>query len=60
MHILVVEDEKKTASFIRKALQAESFVVDVMHHGHGALMAATATPFDAIVLDITCSRVATV
>ncbi len=52
MRILVVEDEKKTASFIRKALQAESFAVDVVHHGHEALTAATATPFDAIVLDI--------
>ncbi len=29
MRILVVENEKKTASFIRKALQAESLVVDV-------------------------------
>ena len=52
MRILVVEDEKKTASFIRKALQAESFAVDVVHHGLDALTAATATPFDAIVLDI--------
>ena len=25
MRVLVVEDEKKTASFIRKALQAEGF-----------------------------------
>ena len=52
MRILVVEDEKKTASFIRKALQAESFAVDVVPHGLDALTAATTTPFDAIVLDI--------
>src|SRR6185436_13907905 len=52
MRVLVVEDEKKTASFIRKALQAESFAVDVTHNGHDALAAACATPFDAIVLDI--------
>lgn len=52
MRILVVEDDKKTASFIRKALQAESFAVDVLHRGDDALAAATTTPFDAIVLDI--------
>lgn len=50
--MLVVEDEKKTASFIRKALQAESFAVDVSHDGEDALMLAGNTPFDAIVLDI--------
>jgi heavy metal response regulator len=52
MRVLVVEDEKKTASFIRKALQAENFAVDVTHNGDDALAAASATPFDAIVLDI--------
>ena len=52
MRVLVVEDEKKTASFIRKALQAEGFAVDVTHNGDDALATASTTPFDAIVLDI--------
>jgi two-component system, OmpR family, response regulator len=52
MRVLVVEDERKTASFIRKALQAEGFAVDVCHNGTEALAAATTTPFDSIVLDI--------
>jgi len=52
MRVLVVEDEKKTASFVRKALQADSFAVDVMANGEDALLAAAGTPFDAIVLDI--------
>ena len=52
MRILVVEDEKKTASFIRKALQAEGFAVDVCRNGADALAAASTTPFDGIVLDI--------
>ena len=52
MRVLVVEDEKKTASFIRKALQAEGFAADVCHRGDDALAALAATPFDAVVLDI--------
>ena len=52
MRILVVEDEKKTAAFIRKALQSEGFAVDVCGNGNDALAAATTTPFDALVLDI--------
>jgi two-component system copper resistance phosphate regulon response regulator CusR len=52
MRVLVVEDERKTASFVRKALQAESFAVDMVANGADALLAAANTPFDAIVLDI--------
>ena len=52
MRVLVVEDEKKTASFVRKALQAEGFAVDVCYHGDAALAATRTTPFDGIVLDI--------
>jgi DNA-binding response OmpR family regulator len=52
MRVLVVEDEKKTASFVRKALQTEGFAVDVCHNGDDALIAASHTLFDGIVLDI--------
>jgi DNA-binding response OmpR family regulator len=52
MRVLVVEDEKKTALFIRKALQAENFAVDICNDGEDAIAAAAATPFDAMVLDI--------
>jgi two-component system, OmpR family, response regulator len=52
MRVLVVEDERKTASFVRKALQAEGFAVDACHNGDDALAAARTAPFDAIVLDI--------
>jgi DNA-binding response OmpR family regulator len=52
MRILVVEDERKTASFIRKALQSEGFAVDVCPDGSAALLLANGTPFDGIVLDI--------
>src|SRR5438132_13088587 len=52
MRVLVVEDEKKTASFIRKALQAEGFAVDVCHNGEDAWSALSLTSFDAVILDI--------
>lgn len=52
MRVLVVEDEKKTASFIRKALQEAGFVVDMLHHGDEVVPAVAHTPFDVAVLDI--------
>jgi len=52
MRVLVVEDEKKTAAFVRKALHAEGFAVDVCHTGEEAWATARATAYDAIILDI--------
>lgn len=52
MRVLVVEDEKKTASFIRKALAAEGFVVEMAHNGDDGLVLANTNSFDAVVLDI--------
>ena len=52
MRVLVVEDERKTASFIRSALEAEHIAVDLCHNGPQALAGAMGVTFDAIVLDI--------
>ena len=52
MKILVIEDEKKIASFIRKGLEAQGFVVDVCHHGDEGFTVVTTRPYDAVVLDI--------
>jgi DNA-binding response OmpR family regulator len=52
MRVLVVDDDKKTAGFISKALKSDGFAVDVLHHGDDALNAVLVTPFDAVVLDI--------
>ncbi len=52
MKVLVVEDEKKIASFIRKGLEAEGFVVDVCLEGTTGFSLATTRPYDALVLDI--------
>ncbi len=52
MRILVVEDEKKLANFLRQGLSEEGFAVDVIRHGDEALAAASSVPYDALVLDI--------
>jgi heavy metal response regulator len=52
MHILVVEDEKKVASFIRRGLESEHYEVDVAHDGAEGLGRALATDYDLAILDI--------
>lgn len=52
MRVLVVDDDKKTASFVSKALASDGFVADVLHSGDDALEAISENAFDAVVLDI--------
>ena len=52
MKVLVIEDEKKIASFVRKGLEAEGFVVDVCLDGDTGFVLATSRPYDVLVLDI--------
>ena len=52
MRVLLVEDDKKTAAFIAKALRAEGFAVDHLDDGDEALAVLSTTPFDGVVLDI--------
>ena len=52
MKILVVEDEKRVANFISRALRENSYDVDIAATGERALEMAAATPYDSILLDI--------
>ena len=52
MRILVVEDEKKIAAFIRKGLAEAGFNPLLCARGDDALQLATTERFDAIVLDV--------
>jgi DNA-binding response OmpR family regulator len=52
MKVLVVEDEKRIAGFIRKGLEEQGFVVDYSADGDEAYTLATTQQYDAIVLDI--------
>jgi DNA-binding response OmpR family regulator len=52
MKILVVEDERKIASFVQKGLKEFGFVPDIVSRGDDALEIIVDNAYDAIVLDI--------
>src|SRR4030042_1303412 len=52
MRILVVEDERRIADFIRKGLSEHGYAVDVAGDGEEALDWPEVAEFDVIVLDI--------
>jgi DNA-binding response OmpR family regulator len=52
MRILVVEDERKIAGFIRQGLEEHGFDVEVSANGNEAYTLATTRPYDTIILDI--------
>jgi heavy metal response regulator len=52
MRILVVEDEAKVGSFIRRALEEESYAVDLCADGPGSLDLARDSSYDLIILDV--------
>jgi two-component system, OmpR family, response regulator len=53
MRVLIVEDELRMASLIRRGLVGEGVAADVAPNGEAALISAAAHPYDAIVLDVT-------
>lgn len=52
MRILVVEDQPKMASFIKKGLNAQGYLVDVSETGMGAESLISENAYDLIVLDV--------
>jgi DNA-binding response OmpR family regulator len=52
VRVLVVEDERRMASYICQALLEESFAVDCAHDGKAALELALTYSYDVIVLDL--------
>jgi two-component system OmpR family response regulator len=52
MRVLIVEDQAKMASLIRRGLRQEGMAADVASEGEEALVKAGATEYDAIVLDV--------
>ena len=52
MRILVVEDDRKVASFLQKGLEQEGNAVDVLNDGDDAGLQAKIVDYDCVVLDL--------
>jgi two-component system, OmpR family, response regulator len=52
MRVLIVEDDLRMASLVRRGLAGEGLAADVASTGEDALWMAQAHPYDAIVLDV--------
>lgn len=52
MRILLVEDDQRVASFIRRGLTAERFAVDVAGDGQQGLDLAVSKEYDLLILDL--------
>jgi two-component system copper resistance phosphate regulon response regulator CusR len=52
MRILVIEDELKTAAYLRKGLEESGYAVDVANDGPQGLILAQEEEYDVIVLDV--------
>jgi two-component system copper resistance phosphate regulon response regulator CusR len=56
MRVLIVEDDAALASFVRKGLEAEHYVVDVAADGEQARAMATEFDYDLLTLDLILPR----
>jgi len=52
MRILIVEDEKRLASFIKKGLEEQFYAVDVANNGEDGEYLAFTNDYDLLILDI--------
>jgi DNA-binding response OmpR family regulator len=52
MKLLLVEDDKKIATIVKRGLEAEGFTVEVSFDGENGLWLATEGSYDLIILDI--------
>lgn len=52
MHLLIVEDESKTAAYLEKGLREAGFAVDVAADGDTGLSRAASGRYDLLILDV--------
>ena len=57
MRILVIEDEKKIANFIKRGLKEEGYAVDTADDGEQGYFMATTQDYDLIVLDLMLPKI---
>ncbi len=51
MRVLIIEDERKIANALKKALQRESYAVDVSYDGDDGWTMASTEPYDVMIID---------
>jgi two-component system, OmpR family, copper resistance phosphate regulon response regulator CusR len=56
VRILIIEDEKKSAAFLRKGMNESGFIVDVAEDGEDGLFKALNLDYDLVVLDAMLPR----
>src|SRR5258707_3100048 len=52
MRVLVIEDDKKIASFVANGLKQSGYAVDQCGNGEEGLLMAQTVPYDAAIIDI--------
>lgn len=52
MRILLIEDEKKVASYIKRGLEEENYIVDIAPEGERGTFLAEVNKYDLIILDL--------
>jgi DNA-binding response OmpR family regulator len=52
MRVLIIEDDKKIASFVERGLREDGYAVDVAHDGQEGLTNAHVYDYDALIIDI--------
>lgn len=52
MRLLLVEDDHKIASYVKRGLEEEGYAVDVAYTGRDGLDWALASPYDLLILDV--------
>ena len=52
MRVLVVEDDREVADYVKRSLEEEGYGVQVCHDGYSALKTAANVAFDIILMDI--------
>lgn len=57
MRMLVVEDERKIADFIKRGLKEEGYAVDVAYDGEEGQLLANTNEYDLIILDLMLPKI---
>jgi len=57
MRVLIVEDEKKIAEFVKRGLKEEGYAVDIANDGENGFFLAKTNEYDIILLDIMLPKI---